>query len=89
MKSQATRSRSQNRTIARRILAERLDLAARGADSRVEMRRELKKRRKADRAKKAKRKYRALDQAKAERMALEGEGKGQDGQGTGGTVGSG
>ena len=61
IKSQATRSRSQNRKIARRILAEKLEAIEKGPESRVALKAESKKRKKASKSKKAKRKYRALD----------------------------
>ena len=64
IKSQATRSRTQNRKIARLLLAERLELIEKGAESRVAVKAEVKRRKKASRAKKAKRKYRALEEDK-------------------------
>ncbi|KAJ9612187.1 hypothetical protein H2200_003784 [Cladophialophora chaetospira] len=60
VKSQATRSRSQNYTIARRLLAEKVELLQKGDDSRVVkvLERKSKKKRSAD--KKKRRKYREL-----------------------------
>ncbi|KAL7625656.1 hypothetical protein AAE478_004876 [Parahypoxylon ruwenzoriense] len=61
VKSQATRSRSQNRTIARQLLADRLDQLARGDQSRAAVVGEVRRKRKASSAKKSRRKYRKLD----------------------------
>lgn len=60
VKSQATRSRSQNRTIARRLLADKLEEADKGPQSRVAIKAEIKKKKKASSSKKARRKYRDL-----------------------------
>ena len=60
VKSQATRSRSQNRSIARRLLADKLEEAEKGAKSRVAIKVEIKRRKKASSSKKARRKYREL-----------------------------
>ena len=79
VKSQATRSRSQNRKIARRLLAEKLEVAEKGPESRMAMRAEGKRKRKASMRKKANRKYRALEH---------GVGGGEDGRG-GGVIGDG
>lgn len=57
MKSQATRSRSQNRKIARKILAEKLEFMERGEESRVGVIAERDRKRKQSKTKKAKRKY--------------------------------
>ncbi|KAI5862758.1 RF-1 domain-containing protein [Durotheca rogersii] len=62
VKCQATRSRSQNRTIARELLADRLDRLDRGDESRAAVVGEVHRRRKASSAKKSRRKYRKLDQ---------------------------
>ena len=80
IKSQATRSRSQNRKIARRLLAEKLEVIEKGPESRVAMKGEIKKKKKASKSKKAKRKYRALgEDGDAE---LEGETSGHVVDGT-------
>ena len=63
VKSQATRSRSQNRTIARRLLADKLEEADKGPQSRVAIKAEIKKKKKASSSKKARRKYRDLQDA--------------------------
>ncbi|KAH6626987.1 RF-1 domain-containing protein [Chaetomium sp. MPI-SDFR-AT-0129] len=60
VKSQATRSRSQNRKIARDLLALRLDELARGPQSRAAAVSDLKKKRADSKSKKARRKYRKL-----------------------------
>ncbi|KFX97515.1 hypothetical protein V490_02741 [Pseudogymnoascus sp. VKM F-3557] len=65
LKVQATRSRSQNRKIARDMLAERVELLEKGAESRVAIVGNVKAKRKSSASKKSKRKYKALDDAKA------------------------
>jgi hypothetical protein len=59
VKSQATRSRSQNRKIARRLLAEKLEFLEKGPESRVAAKGEVKRKKKASADKKKRRKYRA------------------------------
>ncbi|KAK6004052.1 hypothetical protein QM012_008902 [Aureobasidium pullulans] len=61
IKCQETRSRSQNRKIARRILAERIELLVMGDQSRAALKAEREKKKKASKNKKARRKYRKLD----------------------------
>lgn len=78
LKVQATRSRTQNRKIARQMLAERLELLEKGKESRVAIVGETKKKRKSSAVKKSKRKYRLLAEEKAmkageERSQEEGE----------------
>ncbi|KAM0569923.1 hypothetical protein ACHAP9_004287 [Verticillium nonalfalfae] len=63
IKSQATRSRSQNRKIARQLLAERLDDLENGDQSRNAIVAEAKRKKAASAAKKSKRKYRKLEDA--------------------------
>ncbi|EFW99807.1 peptidyl-tRNA hydrolase domain containing protein [Grosmannia clavigera kw1407] len=58
VKSQATRSRSQNRTIARQVLAARLDELHNGSQSRTAIVADSKRRKKASASKKSRRKYR-------------------------------
>ncbi|PHH88783.1 hypothetical protein CDD83_7063 [Cordyceps sp. RAO-2017] len=65
VKSQATRSRSQNRTHAREILARRLDDLLHGQQSRSAVVGQVKKKRADSAAKKSRRKYRKLDEDKA------------------------
>lgn len=64
VKSQATRSRAQNRVIARSLLATRLDVLHNGAESRTAVVTAAKQKRKASATKKARRKYRKLDEEK-------------------------
>ncbi|KAL8855181.1 MAG: hypothetical protein Q9221_000087 [Calogaya cf. arnoldii] len=59
VKSQATRSRSQNRSIARRLLSDKLEDAEKGSGSRTALKSEIKSKKKASMAKKARRKHRA------------------------------
>lgn len=63
IKCQETRSRTQNRKIARRILAERIELLVMGDDSRAALKAEREKKKKASKNKKARRKYRNLENA--------------------------
>ncbi|KAF2083887.1 hypothetical protein K490DRAFT_21891, partial [Saccharata proteae CBS 121410] len=58
IKYQGTRSRSQNRKIARRMLAERIEEMELGSESRTKIKRERVSKKKASAAKKARRKYR-------------------------------
>ncbi|KAI4092522.1 MAG: hypothetical protein LQ339_007901 [Xanthoria mediterranea] len=58
VKSQATRSRSQNRSIARRLLADKLEDAEKGPESRTALKSESHRKKKASKAKKARRKHR-------------------------------
>ena len=81
VKSQETRSREQNRKLARQILGERLDARENGAGSRAAVKAERERRRKSSGEKKRRRKYRRLEAAKA----AEGGGSGTaGGQGQGG-----
>lgn len=74
VKSQATRSRSQNRKIARDLLAARLDELYNGAQSRTAIVGETKRKRAASAAKKSRRKYRKLAEEKEkENLAEEAE----------------
>ncbi|CAF9911816.1 MAG: hypothetical protein HETSPECPRED_000454 [Heterodermia speciosa] len=57
VKSQATRSRSQNRSIARKLLAEKLEHKEKGPESRVALKIDIKAKQKANKSKKARRKY--------------------------------
>ncbi len=63
VKSQATRSRSQNRKIARELLAARLDELRNGEQSRTAVVTRLQSKRKASASKKSRRKYRELAEA--------------------------
>ncbi|KAI9826245.1 MAG: hypothetical protein M1819_007413 [Sarea resinae] len=61
IKSQETRSRTQNRKMARLLLAEKLEEMEKGPESRRAVKAEVAKKRKASKTKKAKRKYKKLD----------------------------
>ncbi|TFB02310.1 hypothetical protein CCMA1212_005878 [Trichoderma ghanense] len=65
VKSQATRSRSQNRKLAREILAQRIDELTNGDQSRSAIVGSVKKKRADSAAKKSRRKYRLLEEEKA------------------------
>lgn len=65
VKSQATRSRTQNENIARRILAEKVEVLEKGSESRVEKKRERVSQKKRSAEKKSRRKYRKLAEEKA------------------------
>lgn len=73
IKCQETRSRDQNQKIAVRKLQDRLEERELGEDSRISKRRELLRKRKASRGKKARRKYRALNGTEQETKIMEGE----------------
>jgi protein subunit release factor B len=62
VKCQATRSRSQNEKIARSLLADRVEAREKGDQSRVALKAEAARRKKASKVKKARRKYRDLEQ---------------------------
>ncbi|KAK4063394.1 uncharacterized protein Triagg1_9414 [Trichoderma aggressivum f. europaeum] len=64
VKSQATRSRSQNRKLAREILAQRVDEFTNGDQSRSAVVGAIKKKKSDSAAKKSRRKYRLLDEEK-------------------------
>ncbi len=65
VKSQATRSRAQNRKIARELLAARLDERRNGDQSRTAIVGDVRRRKKASAAKKSQRKYRKLEENEA------------------------
>ncbi|KAI5284211.1 hypothetical protein KEM54_001521, partial [Ascosphaera aggregata] len=62
VKCQETRSRSQNQKRALQILAEKVELLQKGDQSRAAIVRETKKKRKANRARKSRKKYRMLEE---------------------------
>ncbi|KAI1432636.1 RF-1 domain-containing protein [Xylaria sp. CBS 124048] len=64
VKCQATRSRSQNRAIARYLLASKLDNMTNGDESRSAIVGEVKRKKTASSAKKSRRKYRKLEEEK-------------------------
>ncbi|KAA8895845.1 RF-1 domain-containing protein [Sphaerosporella brunnea] len=63
VKSQATRSRAQNRKIARQLLAEKIDEREKGPESRLQLKISRMVDKKASTTKKARRKYRRLERA--------------------------
>ena len=65
IKCQESRSREENRRIARRLLVRRLDLLENGDDSLEGIRKWREARKKANREKKSRRKYRRLEEEKA------------------------
>lgn len=71
IKCQATRSRSQNRDIARRLLADRVEELEKGAESRVAIKAEVKRKKKASKTKKARRKYRKSQESNEESASSE------------------
>ncbi|KAK2841635.1 hypothetical protein FQN49_006062 [Arthroderma sp. PD_2] len=76
VKCQATRSQSQNRKIAKQILAQKVELLEKGDQSRAAIVTNVKKKRKASKIKKSKRKYRALEEEKRKKSieaGLQGE----------------
>jgi protein subunit release factor B len=75
VKCQETRSRDQNRKIARRILADRLDVMENGPQSRTALKHERKSKKKASATKKSRRKYRKLEE---ERECKDAKASGDD-----------
>lgn len=75
VKTQLSRSQAQNRKLARRFLADKVEQKEMGSKSRVEMKAEIKRKRKASGVKKARRKYRRLEE--------EGRGDEEEGMGMG------
>ncbi|KAL0943941.1 peptidyl-trna hydrolase domain protein [Colletotrichum truncatum] len=73
VKSQATRSRSQNRKIAREVLAQKLDDLRNGDQSRSAIVGEEKRKKAASAAKKSKRKYRKLEEENAGKAGSEND----------------
>ena len=71
VKSQATRSREQNRKHARELLAQKLDDLKNGEQSRSAIVGDVKKKRSDSAAKKSRRKYRKLEEEKATAVAEE------------------
>ncbi|KAI4200625.1 MAG: hypothetical protein LQ350_003765 [Teloschistes chrysophthalmus] len=69
VKSQATRSRSQNRSIARRLLADKLEDAEKGPESRTALKDEIKRKKKASKSKKARRKHKTSEDNKEDEKA--------------------
>ncbi|KAH6892228.1 RF-1 domain-containing protein [Thelonectria olida] len=91
VKSQATRSRDQNRKHARELLAQRVDELRNGDQSRSSIVGQIKQKRAASSSKKSRRKYKKLEEEKASANASTGadsasEGKGQAPEGDQRTV---
>ncbi|GAB7351277.1 hypothetical protein MBLNU459_g1695t1 [Dothideomycetes sp. NU459] len=78
VKCQETRSRSQNRKIARRILSERIEELEKGDQSRTALKAVRMTKKKASKSKKARRKYRKLAEGE---LAAEEEDGGEDEEG--------
>jgi len=78
LKVQATRSRSQNRKIAREMLALKVEEMQKGKESRVAVVGEAKRKKKSSAVKKSKRKYKALEEEKAKAKSA-GDGGGSEG----------
>ncbi|KAL4898589.1 RF-1 domain-containing protein [Aspergillus ambiguus] len=66
VKSQATRSRSQNEKIARQLLADRIEELQKGDQSRLAIKADRARKKKASKLKKSRRKYRDLEQKQAD-----------------------
>lgn len=80
VKCQETRSRTQNRKIARRILSERIEELEKGDQSRTALKAERASKKKASKSKKSRRKYRKLadGETAADEEGEEGEGEDAD-----------
>lgn len=83
VKSQDTRSRSQNRKIARRLLADKLEQMMNGAESRTAIKAETHRKKRASKLKKTRRKYRRLLDATQGDPAEDDEQGDGDGDGEG------
>ena len=77
VKSQATRSRSQNERIAKQLLADRVEELEKGGESRTAMKADRARKKKASKMKKSRRKYRSLEEGKS---SEEGEEEGEEGK---------
>ncbi|KAL3425597.1 peptide chain release factor-like protein, mitochondrial [Phlyctema vagabunda] len=77
LKVQATRSRTQNRKIARQMLAERLEILEKGSESRAAKVGEIKRKKKSSATKKSKRKYKLLAEAKESEAGQQKDGGAQ------------
>ncbi|PKY06811.1 hypothetical protein P168DRAFT_316788 [Aspergillus campestris IBT 28561] len=86
VKSQATRSQSQNEKIARQLLAERVEHLQKGDQSRTSIKADRARKKKASKVKKSRRKYRDLEGGE---LGASGGRDGEDGGGNqGGVVGA-
>ncbi|GLI80919.1 hypothetical protein PoHVEF18_009285 [Penicillium ochrochloron] len=79
VKCQATRSRSQNEKIARSLLADKVEVQEKGDQSRVALKAEAARKKKASKVKKARRKYRDLEKGGEEGLSGDLEGEVEDG----------
>jgi protein subunit release factor B len=73
VKCQETRSRAQNRKLARRILGDRLEELEKGPQSRTALKAERERKKKASASKKSKRKYRKLEDGSEVEEAVKGD----------------
>lgn len=73
VKSQATRSRSQNEKIARQLLADKIEALQKGDQSRVAIKAERARKKKASKMKKSRRKYRQLEEGSVQEEEEEEE----------------
>ncbi|KAJ5896032.1 peptide chain release factor-like protein [Penicillium subrubescens] len=78
VKCQATRSRSQNEKIARSLLADKVEAQEKGDQSRVALKAEAARKKKASKVKKARRKYRDLDLEKGGEEGASGDLEGEE-----------
>ncbi|EPS28614.1 putative peptide chain release factor-like protein [Penicillium oxalicum] len=69
VKCQATRSRSQNEKIARSLLADKVEAQEKGDQSRVAIKAEAARKKKASKSKKTRRKYRGLEEKESQNGA--------------------
>lgn len=84
VKSQATRSRSQNEKIAKQLLADRVEELEKGGESRTAIKADRARKKKASTVKKSRRKYRGLEDSKSsEGEEEEGEERENNGGDTG------
>ncbi|KAI9934062.1 hypothetical protein ASPWEDRAFT_36049 [Aspergillus wentii DTO 134E9] len=78
VKSQATRSRSQNEKIARQLLADRVEHLQNGDQSRTSIKADRARKKKASKVKKSRRKYRELEEGKDPEGGEEGEAEAEE-----------
>lgn len=74
IKTQVSRSQALNRKFARRLLADKVEQMEKGSESRVEMKAEIKRKKKASRMKKTRRKYANLREGEIAKNMREMEG---------------
>lgn len=78
VKCQATRSRSQNEKYARQLLADKVEAREKGDSSRIALKAEAARKKKASKVKKARRKYRSLEEEEGEIEGLSEEVEGNE-----------